>query len=509
MLRPYQTEAIHKLKASLLKGNRRVILTLATGAGKSVIARAIVEMAKAKNNNVLFVAHRTILINQMRRTFTGLDNVTVGTVQALHKKLHNVKIVIIDEVHFGSGSKMQNLLPDTITIGLSATPLTREGYKLDGWDDVIDVVQLCDLIEMGYAADVRVMAPIAPDRRNIKIKQGDYDVAGSYEAMTKSEMVRDIISVYQRHAEGLRTLVYCVNIQHAETMKASFAAAGYRCDSVHSKKEDSAEAFDAFKRGDVDILCSVDALTTGVDLPDVYCILLAVPTKSIVKAVQIYGRATRLNPADPDKLALILDCAGVIDDTIHPKQRMTFNREKPKNKKDLCECGGSKKLLNKTVSEPDSDGFYMVTTTRKCDRCPNIFTDEKMHLIPVSECGCPPNNEMTMKEESDKIVWSLRCRTCGNESEYRSILYNEAELQEIAPPLPRDNWDAIKMELRKATRADGKKYHYKWADHSIFHLQLIGADPKMVIEEIDRYNANGWKLGGIQYAIEKKIKGNG
>ena len=77
MLRPYQTEAIQKLKASFLKGNRRVILTLATGAGKSVIARAIVEMAKAKNNKVLFVAHRTILVDQMRRTFSGLDNVTV------------------------------------------------------------------------------------------------------------------------------------------------------------------------------------------------------------------------------------------------------------------------------------------------------------------------------------------------------------------------------------------------------------------------------------------------
>ena len=64
--RDYQIEAIEKLRRALIAGSKKIILTLATGAGKSIIARDIVEMAKKKNSNVLFLAHRTILIDQMR-----------------------------------------------------------------------------------------------------------------------------------------------------------------------------------------------------------------------------------------------------------------------------------------------------------------------------------------------------------------------------------------------------------------------------------------------------------
>jgi len=37
-LRQYQGEAVEKLKASIKRGNKKIILALATGAGKSVIA---------------------------------------------------------------------------------------------------------------------------------------------------------------------------------------------------------------------------------------------------------------------------------------------------------------------------------------------------------------------------------------------------------------------------------------------------------------------------------------
>jgi len=324
-LRPYQIEAIDLIKAELKKGHKRVLLALATGAGKSVIARSIAEMAAEKNNQVLFTAHRTILIDQMKETFKGLSNVTCGTLQSMSRKEHNVKLIIEDESHFGNGSKMRSKMPDgVITIGLSATPLNGDGSKLEGWDVIIDHIQLCDLIKMGYASPVKCLAPVKPDRDKLKISKGDYDNKEAFDLMAKSSMIGDIVDTYEKYAHGLRTLVFCVNIQHAELLSAEFKARGYRCDSVHSKK-DSGEVLDRFKKHEIDIVTNIDVLTTGFDVPDVYCIILAVPTKSIVKAVQIYGRATRLNPNDPNKTALILDCAGVIEDTIHPLTRMRFD----------------------------------------------------------------------------------------------------------------------------------------------------------------------------------------
>lgn len=505
MLRPYQEDAIVKVKESLKRGNRKIILSLCTGAGKSVISRKIVEMAKEKNSHVLFVTHRKILIKQMKETLKGLDNVTIGTIQSLYKKDNShVKIIIIDECHYGSDAAMYAQLPDVIKIGLSATPITRDGYKLDGWQEVIDIVQLCDLIEMGYASPVRVLAPIKPDLKSIKVKAGGYEVQSSFTEMAKPEMIRDIISVYQRHANWLRTLIYCVNIEHAEIMAKAFLDAGYRCDSVHSKKSDSIDALEQFKNGELDILCNVDVLTTGLDLPDICAIIIATPTKSTIKAVQIYGRATRLNQNDPHKVATIIDCAGAINDTIHPLQKMRFDRVKPKNKKELCPCGGKKILIKKYADKPDEDGYFLLTTIHQCDTCKEKFKTEKMELMPLSACECGSNapKSVEMEQNEKEAIFSLICPDCQTKTEWRKIKLSDAELQEINPPEV-VGWDLVRQELRKATNALGKRYHYKWADHVIEMLQSVGADDRYVLSEINRYNANGWKLGGIGYALEK------
>lgn len=500
MLRPYQNEAIDRLKNSLKKGNKKVILTLATGSGKSIIARAIVEMAAKKGNDVLFLAHRTILVNQMKQTFKGLDNVTVGTIQALSKKEHNHKIIIIDEIHYGFGSSMHSKLHDAIIIGLSATPIQSDGSKLEGFDDIIDVVQLCDLIDMGYASPIKVLAPIKQDLSNVKIKAGDYDNKQSFEAMSKSEIVSDIIGTYKKHAEGLRTLVYCVNIAHAEIMAKEFIKQGYRADSVHSKK-DSEEVMERFKNQEIDIVFNVEVLTTGVDLPDVYCIILASPTKSIIKAVQIYGRCTRLNPKDKDKTALILDCANVVTDTVHPLQRLRFDKEKRDRNIKKCKCGGILALFDKKASKPNSDGFYTVTTTRICNDCKRYYTDEETAMLPIKPCGCSADNKVIMDQTDKEAVFYLECQGCGAKEDYRKILLTDAELEEIKPT-DLNTWGHVRRELRKATNKDGKKYHWMWAGHVIDNLKERGAKPEMIIKEIEKYNLNGWKLGGLVHAVK-------
>jgi superfamily II DNA or RNA helicase len=490
-----------------MKGNRRIILTLATGAGKSVISRRIVEMAKAKGNDVLFVAHRTLLITQMKETLKEFDNVIVGTIQALSKKKHNVKIVIVDECHNANGTKLQNNLPDEITIGLSATPITAEGYKLKGWDDIIDVVQLSDLIEMGFACPVKVKAPILPDRSKIKIKVGDYDVQGAYEIMSKPTMIRDIVNVYHEHAKGLRTIVYCVNIEHAEIMAQSFKDAGYRADCVHSKKTDSIKAFNSFKSGDIDILCNVGVLTTGIDLPDVYCIILATPIKSIIKAVQIYGRATRLNPNDSEKVALILDCAGVVQDTVHPMQRLQFDREPNKKDKKLCKvCGGELLIFNRKTSQPNAEGYYTITTDYKCSGCKAITTKEELKLLPMTQCeqcGATEKKKIVFTQNEKEAIFELEC-TCGHRTDFRTVLLTDEQLKEIEYAFNKNSWDYVKKELRKATNKEGKKYHYLWSDRIVAEAQELQLTPMEVVEIIEFWNSRGWRLGGIRTALQKR-----
>ena len=130
-------------------------------------------------------------------------------------------------------------------------------------------------------------------------------------------------------------------------------------------------------------MINVDVLTTGYDAPDIYCLILASPTKSLIKSTQIYGRATRLNPLDKNKEALIIDCANVIENTQHPLQRFDFTKTKRDNSK-ICKCGLKFKLINRNVNLLN-EYEYTVTSDYKCD-CGEIYSIENLKLINMSLC---------------------------------------------------------------------------------------------------------------------------
>ena len=147
-LRPYQEKSIALSRKSFAKGNKEICLCLATGSGKSIIARKIVEAFREKspNGKIAYLTFRNVLINQMKDTLKGL-NVEIDTLQAKGKnptEMYN--LVLIDEAHYAKNSKLQNNINSKYKLSLTATPITSDGYALD-FDEIIDVVQLADLIK--------------------------------------------------------------------------------------------------------------------------------------------------------------------------------------------------------------------------------------------------------------------------------------------------------------------------------------------------------------------------
>ena len=53
--------------------------------------------------------------------------------------------------------------------------------------------------------------------------------------------------------------------------------------------------------------------TTGFDMPDLDCIILARPTMSLVLYYQMIGRGVRIDPQDPNKILTVYDLAGVVE----------------------------------------------------------------------------------------------------------------------------------------------------------------------------------------------------
>src|SRR4029078_8974739 len=83
-LRDYQATAFERVKDSVKRGVRRVMLQMPTGAGKTRLAAEIVNGARGKQKRVLFVVPNISLIDQTIEAFAEEGIRDVGVIQADH-----------------------------------------------------------------------------------------------------------------------------------------------------------------------------------------------------------------------------------------------------------------------------------------------------------------------------------------------------------------------------------------------------------------------------------------
>lgn len=325
-LRPHQEKALLRLRQSLAGGKRRPMVAAPTGAGKTILAAAVVDGARAKGNRVVFVVPALSLIDQTVEAFWREGIHEVGVIQADHeltdwskpvqvasvqtlqrRKLPEAHVVVIDEAHkwfefYGRwmGDPDWQKVP---FIGLSATPWAKGLGK--HYDDLIIASTTKELIEQGYLSKFRVFAPSHPDLTGVRTVAGDYHEGDLEDAMDKAPLVADVVETWLQLGEGRPTLCFGVNRAHAKHLQERFADAGVSVGYVDAFTDgkDRKAIRDAFQRGDLQVVCSVGCLTTGVDW-DVRCIILARPTKSEMLYVQIIGRGLRTAEGKDDLLVL-------------------------------------------------------------------------------------------------------------------------------------------------------------------------------------------------------------
>jgi hypothetical protein len=108
-----------------------------------------------------------------------------------------------------------------------------------------------------------------------------------------------------RHAETLASKLNDVLREHAHLHQSNIVPAAVI--SGHLSGEEQTRLLEAFKRGEILILCGADILITGIDAPSVEILFNLRPTRSIVLAEQRLGRVTRLTPTNPGKIGLIFE----------------------------------------------------------------------------------------------------------------------------------------------------------------------------------------------------------
>lgn len=349
-----------------MSGNKRALLHLATGAGKTVCFTHIMRSTVLNGKRCgMLVRGRKLIQQASYRLFR--ENTTHGVRMAGHpnysrtapiqlcsvdtlisrKELRpHFDLIIIDEVHQANSDGYKEVLadyPNAYIIGVTATPYSTKGFRHVA-DFVVHPISIRELIAQGFLVDGRYFAPSNPDLDGVKVSRstGDYMQDQLAAAMDKAKLTGDIVSHWLKLGEGRQTLVFAVSIEHSLHLRDQFLAAGVPAVHCDADSTDS-ERNDAIKRlvdGSIKVICNVGIFCTGVDIPSLSCIVMARPTQSYNLYIQQAGRGTRIHPSKRD--FILLDHAGNIHRhgfiTDEPEATLDADEEQPTNRRRIKTC---------------------------------------------------------------------------------------------------------------------------------------------------------------------------
>jgi type I restriction enzyme R subunit len=363
--RYYQILAINKTIEAIAKSQKRILLVMATGTGKTFTAFQIIwRLWKSKTKKrILFLADRNILVDQTMTNdfkpfggsmtkiqkrqvnksyeiYLSLYQAVTGTEedQNIYKQFSPdfFDLIIIDECHRGSAAEdsawreILEYFSCATQIGLTATPKeTKEVSNIDYFGKPIYTYSLRQGIEDGFLAPYKVIRidldrdlsgwrPSAgqQDKYGNVIEdriynQKDFDKNLTLEQRT--ELVAQKITEFLKQTNRFdKTIVFCENIDHAERMRQALANANsdlvaenhkYVMRITGDSPEGKAELDNfIFPESVYPVIATTSKLmTTGVDAKTCKLIVLDQSIQSMTEFKQIIGRGTRIDE-EHDKL---------------------------------------------------------------------------------------------------------------------------------------------------------------------------------------------------------------
>ncbi|NTV35372.1 MAG: DEAD/DEAH box helicase family protein [Anaerolineaceae bacterium] len=375
--RYYQQIAINRTVEAIANGQQRILLTMATGTGKTYTAFQIIHRLwkSGAKKRILFLADRNALIDQTRRNdfrhfkdkMTVIKNKKIDKSYeiylALYQGLTNYDedkdayrqfsrdffdLIVIDECHRGSASadsawrEILDYFCAGTHIGLTATPRETETVSsTEYFGDPIYSYSLKQGIQDGFLAPYKVLrVGLNVDLEGWRPEAGKTDKSGQmvddriynrkdYDKNLvideRTQTVANRITEYLKKTNRFdKTIVFCVDIEHAQRMRAALANANSDL-MVHNPKyvmqitgdnEEGKRELDNFinpeERYPV-IATTSKLMTTGVDAQTCKLIVLDSNIASMTEFKQIIGRGTRINEEFGKTFFTILDFRNVTD----------------------------------------------------------------------------------------------------------------------------------------------------------------------------------------------------
>lgn len=320
ILRDYQTDIINKTRASFVQGFKSPLIVLPCGSGKTAVFAWMASQSQQRGKNVWFLVHRAELLDQTVATFEKFniptDRILIGMVQTVANHLERYpkpNIIVYDEAHFSAAKTWQRIsdaFPDAYKIGLTATPCRLDGKPLGKtYSNMITGITAKQLINSGMLSPFKYYSATLADFSMLNTKRGDYDPEQAAEILSRSAIMGGVVKHYRELADGKKAICYCPTIKFSENTAVMFQSAGINAVHFDGNTPDKQrkQIIADFRNGIIKILCNVDLISVGFDMPDCDACILLRPTQSLALYIQQSMRALRPLPG---KTAIIIDHVG-------------------------------------------------------------------------------------------------------------------------------------------------------------------------------------------------------
>lgn len=318
-LHEYQKAFINNIRRSLVV-DKKIIACAATGSGKSKVFCTIASNAIDRGRTALIISESTRIFEQIREEIeaeyiqAGYDEdfippgrVYLAMAQTLARRPYLIEqfaamgdrlVVMNDECHIGTATKIILSLPFALLIGFSATPSAKEApHLVELYKNIVVGPQPHELVVGGYLAPYKHFARHPADLSKLQLQYGEFTEKSQQE-------VFDTRRVYDGLIQDLRTqsyhkcLIFTSSIEHCERLTAELLTHGFFAVQVHSGLDESTYNYNLgqFTKRLTPICVSVGILTKGFDFPEIDLIALQRATTSLPLYLQMIGRGSRIFP---------------------------------------------------------------------------------------------------------------------------------------------------------------------------------------------------------------------
>lgn len=289
-LRWYQIAARTATITAIARGEKRILVVLPTGAGKTITIACTMGSAEIRRAlsipddrkiRVLFFAHKHRLLTQAEQTFaadSGVELITQSMFSAIPQDVIDKgwDVCVLDESHHEAASSFQyhlEQLGDFPIIGLTATPERADGCVIK-FDVIINPISREQAVAEGYLAPTRIH---------------------TFVDVPSKEKVAVLTDIFMSYASQMgQTMVFVKTKKEVVAITSLLSSMGYASEGILDQREKEVDRIlNDFSQRKVKFIVNCNKINEGVDVKGCTDVVLGRQFGSYAQLNQVIGRAAR------------------------------------------------------------------------------------------------------------------------------------------------------------------------------------------------------------------------